>query len=321
MVRHRGQGTPVPPQKPKSMLVGVAARLGETRAALCDGNGTVLESWSHLPELKEDLIFSVCQTDERKAEIENWLQGFGGRLFRCSWPDAALAGAFSGRPGVLLTTEHWTMYAGCAARNGPEAICQALGLAREANHRTLAIANGEGGLEWLCRESLRLLEEVKGPSQHRLQLALASHRGQPTDREQMRSRAVAVRRAVSDLADYPGPDPACLAVLAKTARRLSDLLRRLTSRVRLQNPTRAAWLDGTLDGPLWQAMQVEFEKYLPELHWQGPEGHPEVGAARLALGALKEEQRRALNPAGPGPAVSAALDADAWRQLSRLRFA
>ena len=67
-------------------------------------------------------------------------------------------------------------------------------------------------------------------------------------------------------------------------------------------------------------MQVEFAKYLPELTWQNPDAWPEVGAARLALGALKEEQRRALNPAGPGPAVSAALDADAWRQLSRLRF-
>lgn len=302
------------------MLVGVAARLGETRAALCDGSGTVLESWDHLPELKEDRIYSVSCTDEREAELRRWMEGFGGRWFGCSWPDAALAGAFSGKAGVLFTTEHWTMYSGCAAKNGPEAICQVLALAREANHRTLSIAHGEGGLEWLARESLRLLEEVKGPSLHPLQRALGSYRGNPSEREPMRARAVAVRRAVLDLADYPGPDPACLAVLAKTARRLSDLLRRLTSRVRLQNPTRAAWLDGSLSGPLWEAMQVEFSKYLPELSWQPAEAPPEVGAARLALGALKEEERRALNPAGPGPAVSAALDADAWRQLSRLKF-
>lgn len=302
------------------MLMGVAARLGETRAALIDGNGKVLESFTTLPELKENFIYSVSATSEREVELRKWLEGFGGRWFGCSWPDAALAGAFSGRPGVLFSTEHWTMYSGCAAKNGPEAICQVLALAREANHRTLAIAHGEGGLEWLARESLRLLDEVKGPSQHRLQRALGEYRGNPVEREPMRARAVAVRRAVLDLADYPGPDPACLAVLSKAARRLSDLLRRLTSRVRLQNPTRAAWMDGTLSGPLWEAMLVEFTKYLPELSWAEPDAPPEVGAARLALGALKEEERRALNPAGPGPAVSSALDADAWRQLSRLKF-
>lgn len=302
------------------MLMGVAARLGETRAALIDGNGTVLDSWTSLPKLKEDFIYSVCCTQEREAELRRWTEGFSGRWFGCSWPDAALAGAFSGKPGVLFTTEHWTMYAGCAAKNGPEPICQVLALAREANHRTLAMAHGEGGLEWLARETLRLLDEVKGPSQHRLQRALADYRGNPVEREQMRSRAIAVRRAVLDLADYPGPDPACLAVLGKAARRISDLLRRLTSRVRLHNPSRAAWLDGTLSGPLWEAMLVEFSKYLPELSWAAPDAPPEVGAARLALGALKEEQRRALNPAGPGPAVSSALDADAWRQLARLKF-
>lgn len=302
------------------MLVGIAARLGETRAALCDGAGTVLQNWNELPPLQEDLIYSVCCTDEREAELRRHMEGFSGRWFACSWPDAALAGAFSGKPGVLLTTEHWTMYSGCAAKNGPEAICQALALAREANHRTLSIAHGEGGLEWLARESLRLLDEVKGPSQHRLQRALAEYRGQPADREAMRARAVAVGRGVQDLADYPGPDPACLALLSKAARRLSDLLRRLTSRVRLQNPTRAAWLNGCRQGPLWEAMKVEFEKYLPELSWHEADAWPEVGAARLALGALKEEERRALNPAGPGPAVSSALDADAWRQLSRLKF-
>ena len=302
------------------MLMGVAARLGETRAALLDGNGNVLESFTSLPELKENFIYSVSATSEREAELRKWIEGFGGRWFGCSWPDAALAGAFSGRPGVLFSTEHWTMYSGCAAKNGPEAICQVLALAREANHRTLAIAHGEGGLEWLARESLRLLDEVKGPSQHRLQRALAEFRGNPVERESMRARAVAVRRAVLDLADYPGPDPACLAVLSKAARRLSDLLRRLTSRVRLQNPTRGAWMDGSLSGPLWEAMQVEFTKYLPELSWAPPDAPPEVGAARLALGALKEEERRALNPAGPGPAVSSSLDADAWRQLSRLKF-
>lgn len=308
------------------MLLGVAARLGETRVALCDSWGMPVRCFERLDNLEVDLStvsVCVCSTDERRREIEEWARQIKTVWFT-SWPDAALAGAFSGHPGVLLTTEHWTMYSGCACENGPEPICQALAMAREANHRTLALASGEGGLEWLSREALRLLDEVTGPSQHRLKLRLGPHRGEFKEREPMRARAVAVRRALQELADYPGPDPASLAVLAKAARRLSDLLRRLTARVRLAVPTRAAWLDGQLDGPLWNAMQVEFERYLPELRWFPPDGDAAVGAARLLLGARKEAERRALNPKfqpGTEPVEGLrAIDADAWRQLSRLKF-
>lgn len=306
------------------MLLGVAARLGETRLALCDRSGRVQRTWQSLEELDlSGVEVCVCYTEERRREIEQWVSGLDS-VWLTSWPDAALAGAFSGHPGVLLTTEHWTMYSGCACKNGPEPICQALGMAREANHRTLALAHGEGGLEWLSREALKLLDEVTGPSQHRLKLRLGPHRGELTDMPAMRARAVAVRRELEELADYPGPDPASLAVLAKAARRLSDLLRRLAARVRLGSATRAAWLDGRLEGPLWQAMQVEFERYLPELRWQPAEADAAVGAARLTLGALKEAERRSLNPNAVAVAEPVSgvrkLDADAWRQLSRLKF-
>jgi len=271
---------------------------------------------------REATTVSLCYTDERRHELELWAEELG-TVWVASWPDAALAGAFGGQPGVLLSTEHWTMYNGCAARNGPEAICQALAMAREANHRTLWIAHGEGGLEWLCRESLRLLEEVQGVSQHRLRHHLGAYRAEARGLEAMRARARAVRKGLEELADYPGPDPASLALLAKTGRRLSDLLRRLAARVRLGVVTPAAWMDGSLEGPLWQAMQVEFQRYLPELRWQKAEAGPEVGVARLALGAAKEQQRKALNPNAPPPEPCqgvCALTADAWRQLSRLRL-
>lgn len=309
------------------MYLGVAARLGETRVALCDRGGHVIQEWDQLDSLGVDLSTvetAICYTQERQQDLQEWAAQLHS-VWLTSWPDAALAGAFSGQPGVLLSTEHWTMYAGCACKNGPEPICQALAMAREANHRTLAIAHGEGGLEWLSREALRLLEEVSGPSQHRLQHSLGAFRGELNEMAPMRERARAVRTSLEDLADYPGPDPASLAVLAKAGRRLSDLLRRLTARVRLNNPTRAAWLDGHLQGPLWQAMQVEFERYLPELRWQPAEAGPAVGAARLALGARKEAERRALNPAAQPASENDQggirnLDADAWRQLSRHKF-
>jgi hypothetical protein len=215
------------------------------------------------------------------------------------------------------------MYDGCACKDGPEAICQALAMVREASHRTLSIANGEGGLEWLSREGLKLLEEVQNTSRHPLELALRAHQGERQGLQSMRERAYSVRSALQDLADYPGPEPASLAVLSKAARRLSDLLRTVTARVSLGHPARAAWLDGPLQGPLWEAMNNEFQRYLPQLRWQKAEGPPEMGCVRLIQGALKEVERKALDPRRTAPAQlplggRRPIDADAWRQLSRL---
>lgn len=304
--------------------------MGETRAVLTDHRGAVVQQWDSLEPLAaldwSNISVSTAYTRERQSEIEAWLSSLPEDviIYHTPWPDAALAGAFSGKPGVLLATEHWTMYAGCACENGPEPICQAIAMAREPNHRTMVIANGEGGLEWLSREALKLLDEVVGVSQTRLQLRLGPHKGERPPIEPMRQRALGVRSALEELASYPGPDPASLALLAKASRRLSDLLRRLASRVRLPAPTRAAWLDGPLQGPLWDAMQVEFEKYLPDLRWSAPDGSPELGCVWLVLGALKEEERRAMDPRGDSRTVVLErlrkLDADSWRQLARMRL-
>jgi hypothetical protein len=288
--------------------------MGQIGAALCDEQGQLVERWDELPKVPEAVTqLALAYSQERQAELEGWLPK-GPRLWTCSWPDAALAGAFSGQPGLLLSTENWSWYNGCAAKNGPETICQSLVCIREANHRTLAMAHGEGGLEWLTLRCLELPSQVKDLSRHRLQQAFAELPRQAKGLDEMRARSRAALQALLELADYPGPDPACLALLAQSGRRLCDLLRRAASRVRL--PQRAAWLEQPLSGPWWEALQVEVERYLPQLSWQAPEHPPEVGACLLVVGALLEEQRRALNPAGAGPALEG-LTADAWRQLQR----
>lgn len=306
--------------------VGVAARLGETNLVMADSQAQCLERAFQLQALPTTVQhLCVACTRERQSELESWLAQLPPSItiWTTSWPDAALAGAFTGQPGLLLTTEHWTMYDGCACKDGPEAICQALAMVREASHRTLSIANGEGGLEWLSREGLKLLDEVQNASRHPLELALRPHQGERQGLEWMRERAYSVRSALQDLADYPGPEPASLAVLSKAARRLSDLLRTVTARVSLGHPARAAWLDGRLQGPLWEAMSNEFQRYLPQLRWQTAEGPPEMGCVRLIQGALKEAERKALDPRRAAPAELPVggrrpIDADAWRQLSRL---
>lgn len=304
--------------------------MGEVRVALGDPQGNLQASFSSLEEVSraglswEQAQIALAWTEEQQTELQDWMAELpdGVNFWTCSWPDAALAGAFQGRPGLLLSTEHWTMYGGCACENGPEPICQALAMAREANHRTLAIAQGEGGLEWLCREGLKLLDEVENQSIHPLQRALGGWRHPCHGVEAMRQRAYGVRRALLDLADYPGPEPASLALLQRAGRRLSDLLRRLTSRVQLPYPASAAWLDGSSEGPLWEAMEVEFRKYLPGLRWVRPLASAEVGCLRLLQGAWKERARKAMDPRRtqplPAPEVLNQLDADAWRQLSRM---
>ena len=301
--------------------------MGETRLALTTTQGQVLERFDDLPNWSKVessvTCLGVAATEERQAELQQWLSHCprAVRIWETPWVDAALAGAFLGRPGVMLFTEHWSTYNGCAAKNGPELICQAMVLAREPNHRTLSLVHGEGGLEWLSREGLTTLEQVSGPSRQRLQRLLGPLVGHREPIGPMRERALAVRSSLEELADYPGPDPASLALLARAARRLSDLLRVLVGRVRLPAPCPATWWDGRRQGPLWSALEVELQRYLPQLAWGEPADDAGRGCAALVYGELREEQRRALNPAAAPLAQShqgiRAVGADAWRQLSR----
>jgi len=308
------------------VILGLAARMGETRAVLLDLQGQVLKRFGEFPSPEE---FSgsvshvgVAATDERLEEVQHWLQPWSGRarLWQTPWVDAALAGAFLGHPGVLLCTEHWSVYRGCAAKAGPESICQALVMAREPNHRSLSMVHGEGGLEWLSREGLALLDQVGGSSQLRLRRLLGPHQGERPPLDPMRQRALAVRASLEELSEYPGPDPASLALLTRAARRLSDLLRVLVGRAQLPVRCPAAWWDGRLEGPLWCALENEFRRYLPQLHWRPPADDAGRGCAALIWGQLREEQRQALRPDAPPPRPHEgvqALSADAWRQLSR----
>lgn len=303
-------------------LTGIALRPGDTRVWW---KGV---SASQLPppaEVQSDV--GVAATHEREAELTQWLAALPAEVavWRCSWNDAALAGAFSGQPGVLLLTDHWgvDLREGCSQVPGDQLFPNALALAREPAHRTVPWTSWEGSDEWLAREAAAMLGEVSEPSRSRLTRELSALLAQPESSPD-RHRALNLRNRLDALADYPGPDPACLELLARCARRLSDLLRRLTGRCRLPAGSPWAWSGGPVEGPLLQALLKETERYLPQFRPILPEGDAARGAASLVQGARAELQRQALRP-GVSPADLQRqgvqpVTADAWRQLSRLKL-
>ena len=263
----------------------------------------------------------VALTSEREGELKA-LQTAPSLVVRhCPWFDAVLAGALSGRPGVWLSMDHWIPLAGGCHSNQescPDHGGQALSLAREANHRTVALVQAEASTDWVARQALQLASPQGGLNGFSLQrVCKVLHplvQGPPSPQ---RARQVVAK--VQELADFPGPEPASLALLAKTGRRLSDLIRHLCGRVRLSH-SRAVWADGPLEGPLWNAMIAEFQRYLPDLRWSTPDHPPETGLLLLLLGERAELQRQALNPnRGEAPALNpwAEFSDDAWRHLAR----
>ena len=306
----------------------VAARYQEIRWSLNDGCGRPVRqglSSSPLVDFLRTCDFpyaslGVAVARDREVELEA-LSTLGLPPVRhCSWNDAALAGSLTGKPGVWLSMDHWIpLSGGCHSSDEemPDHGGQVLALAREANHRTVGMVQAEASLGWLARQALVLATPaggLKGFSLQRVSRALQPLAGLETSPQ--RSRQVFER--VRELADFPGPEPACLALLSKTARRLSDLMRSFCARVRLSEP-RAVWADGTLEGPLWNAMMAEFQRYLPDLRWCPPDHPPETGLLLLLLGEAKELERQALNPArcDAPPEPWAEISDGAWRQLSR----
>ena len=193
-----------------------------------------------------------------------------------------------------------------------------MALAREANHRTVALVQAEASTDWLSRQALQLATPqggLSGFSLQRVSKALQALAQLPPCPQ--RARDIAAK--VQELADFPGPEPASLALLAKTGRRLSDLMRHLCGRIRLSH-SRAVWADGPLEGPLWSAMNTEFLRYLPDLRWSTPDHPPETGLLLLLLGERAELERRALNPnrsEAPPLEPWAEFSQDAWRHLAR----
>ena len=308
----------------------LSARYGELRWCLSDQGGKPLHQGASANTIAEFLsgwdphfaTLGLAVSTDREKELKT-LPRQNGLVRHCSWNDATLAGALSGRPGVWLSMDHWLPLVGsCHSSDAkcPDHGGQSMGLAREANHRTVALVQAQASLDWLSRQALTLATPeagLHGTSLQRVARFLQPFAPVPTSPE----RARAILNKVLELADFPGPEPASLALLAKTARRLSDLMRHLCGRVRLSE-SRAIWADGPLEGPLWNALSIEFCRYLPGLVWSEPDHPSEIGVLMLLQGERKEQERQALNPnrgeVSEPPAV-ADFTQNGWRQLARSR--
>lgn len=191
------------------MYLGVAARLGETRVALCDRGGHVIQEWDQLDSLGVDLSTvetAICYTLERQQDLQEWAAQLHS-VWLTSWPDAALAGAFSGQPGVRRAPNTGPCTQAAPAKTGPSRFARPWPWSARPITALWPSPMEKGGWEWLSREALRLLEEVSGPSQHRLQHSLGAFRGELNEMAPMRERARAVRHQSGGLGRLPWPRP------------------------------------------------------------------------------------------------------------------
>lgn len=231
----------------------------------------------------------VWALDGKSAPWKNMGDGF--QHYQCDYADAILAGSFLGKTGMLqmLDTGHV--------------------LVREDSARSRRYQHHPGSLRWLHEQSRELIASGQLPpsSQKRWENAFANV-----------ATPAEAYRALLELADYPGPDAAALALISKGGRQLADYIRAVHGRSRLGKPPTASWHEFAMEGPLWEAMQFECKRHIGEVRWKPPAGSAALGALLLLLGE-KEEHRR-LETLGKSVEEAEGLrhlSEESWRQLKR----
>lgn len=276
--------------------------------------------------------WAIAWDEASESDFVNLQSGLGPNvcLRHCSANDALLSGALAGGLGLLLAPDHWIPLAGgchSSQESCPPEGGQLLGLARIEGHRSIHLVQAEGSLDWIGRRFEEILKSGQSPvSKMRFERVLARLPGQFRPTHQMSLTSPSIYRqkahrnweALMILADHPGPEPASLALAQKVARIWTDFLRSLHSRTRLGDDCPVVWTWGSLNGPVFAALEKELSKYL-RLDWQAPRYGPLEGLALLFAGEQKAAQRRVLigQPSGLANSV-AEFSQDAWRQCRRV---
>ncbi len=246
-------------------------------------------------------------------------------VWLCSSLEAELAG-LGGKPGLII---HSGMRAAAA------------GLERSGRFwstgESQEVLGDEGSALWLASRTLQLaVRGMEGRMQRsqRLERTLTAYFGVDDlpellarlDKGQMQPGELAGSVSVIlELASYPGPDPACRALVLKASRQLVQLTREAAARGRWSSSPVASWSGSALHGPLLEAYQTEVYKYLPDLRWR-PQLFPSpTGCLVLALAAAAVGTHRGsgglkpgLTSIPPGPGVRN-VDQDVWREAFRLK--
>lgn len=299
-------------------------------SVLVDKNGTVL--WrgkfrldsgpkQALPPAPQDLEICVATSQHPPEELEPLLSQ-SRSVWACRPEEAQLAGFLGGQPGLVLVSGLEASVAGIDRTYYPRFMRQS-----------------EGSAVWLGREALlghrsspRLAAEVERrferlPNLKRVCLGsgcsgglgeecknegdpLSSPNSPTAEDFRLLCQACGL---VLDLAEFPGPEPFCRALVLKAARRLTDLCRYMVGRQRT-GCTAASWSGLALKGPLLEALKTECSRYLPELRWRAPRFPAEVGAALLAKAGYDERVRRGDDRNSLRPVAQ-----DVWRVLQRER--
>ncbi len=271
-----------------------------------------------LPPEHQD--YEVCvATSQHQAETLEPLLARARTVWACRPEEAQLAGFLAGQPGLVLISGLEASVAGIDRTYYPRFMRQS-----------------EGSAVWLGREALlghqqspRLQQEVNRRFQRLPNLTrtclgsgcsgglgVDCENGGPSPNDPTPEDFKLLCQAaqlVLELAEFPGPEPFCRALVLKAARRLTDLCRYMVGRQRT-GCRLASWSGLGLKGPLLEAFQSECQRYLPDLRWRSAAFPSEVGAALLAKAGREErlrrgDEQRALRPVGQ----------DVWRVLQRER--
>ncbi len=207
----------------------------------------------------------------------------GSQALICDELEPVMANAFLGRPGVLL----WSDLEAAVAHLDADGV-----FTRHSENPDPLGQEGSG--LWLGTRMLQLtarLLEGRLPESQRLSQALTSHFGQisvhqvwdevmasppdPITLTQLSLRTI-------DLAEHPNPEPSCRALVVRAARRLGELLDRVS--LNPEQPCQAIGTGRAAIGSLLQEVQAQNSQF----HWTPTHPESELEGCLLLARSLQD---------------------------------
>lgn len=243
------------------------------------------------------------------AEMVKSILPAGSRIVLCDEMEPLLAGMLVGRPGYLVRS----------GSDAAVAFVDEKGMFRRVEDPPDPLGQEGSGL-WLGTRTLQLgarIREGRMEATPRLVGLLTSHFRQPTLEDlwdALMTQApdpptiLQLARSTVALAEFPAPEPACRALVVRTARRLYELVERAQGDLHadaiegrqppgLRGTLYATWSGDTLEG----ALLDELKRQTQNLEWLAPKADGLTGCLLLGQGLhlQSDPQKETVTDVGP----------------------